>query len=175
MWVRRLGSNSSFFALKRFLWILIYTVIERVPISTRLGVFLDWPHDIYTLRGSPVARDRGSAQWQVFCCGPWKRRIEIGICARVVLFCVRGIICGRCWHCHVDVFGFKLFKWPPSPPRGWNKARHFEQTLVSLLLPKHSPKLHANPLTGCPFPWFSGWIGSQSKLWGWGMGEKRGY
>ena len=70
--------NSRVFAIKRRLWIHIYTVIDRETISTsstRLCVILDWPHDIYTLRGSPVARDRGSAQWQVFHCGPLKRRI----------------------------------------------------------------------------------------------------
>lgn len=64
--------NSRLFAIKRLLWIDIYTVKERTTISTpftRFRVILDWPHDIYTLRGPPVARDRGSAQWQVFCCG----------------------------------------------------------------------------------------------------------
>lgn len=72
------GSKLGIFRHKRFIWILIETVIEKIAISTyftHLCVILDWAHDIYTLRGSPAARDRGSAQWQVaICCG---RRKEL--------------------------------------------------------------------------------------------------
>ena len=66
------GSKLVSFAIKKVIWTRIYTEKENITIPIQfmhLRVILDWPHDIHTLRGPPVARDRGSAQWQVIVAG----------------------------------------------------------------------------------------------------------
>lgn len=128
--------NSRFFAIRRFLWIHIYTVIERIIISTsftRLSVILDWPHDIYTLRGSPVARDWRPAQWQVFYCVEKRNLYKIYLQSTVYI--IRGCIYERCWYCHACVFGFQWFK---SPPSGLKQGPASWTILVSLPLSKQS-------------------------------------
>lgn len=131
---------------------------------TRLRVIPDWPHDIYTLRGSPVARDRGSAQWQVFYWGrveKYNLNLTHVWCA---LWFILGCIYRRIWHCHTCVFGLILFKWPPQ---GWSEARHLKQSSLACcyLNTVRSVLNDANPLARKAtahglFPCFSGRIGS---------------
>lgn len=139
---------------------------RRTTISTpftRLRVNSDWPHDIYTLRGSPVARDRGSAQWQVFYWG----RVEKSYLNLTRVLCTFWFILSRIYRqirqCRVCVYCFNFLKM--TPPPGWSEARHLITILVSLLLPEHGNRLDANTLARKAiahglFPCFSGRIGS---------------
>lgn len=174
MWVRRLGSTLEVFR-HQTLPMSPHTYSNRRVIIftsfTRLCAFSDWPNDVYTLRGSPVARDRGSAQWQVFRRGPWKRVILINISTCRTLYITRRCVrrCG--WRWHECVFGIIFFK---GSPEGCNKARHLKRSWLAFHYLNTPPNANADAslLNDCLrranasrlSPCFCGRIGSQSKL-----------
>lgn len=143
---------------------------------TRLCAVPDRANDIDTLRGPPVARDRGPAQWQVFRRGPWKRVILIPIPACRTLGIVRCGVERCCWRCHVCVFGVMFFKGPPHHHhlQGLKQGPASQTVLLAYHYLNTPPDANADAslLNDCLrranasglSPCFCGRIGSQSKL-----------
>lgn len=162
MWVRRLGSTLEVFRHQTIPMRPHTRSNRRVIISTsftRVCAISDWPNDIYTLRGPPVARDRGSAQWQVFCCGPWKRVIRSSISACRTLYMMRYCVWSWCWRRRVCMSGLYSLK---DPPQGLKWGPASPTNLVSFHYPNtpSGASVDASGLSPC----FHGRVGSPSKL-----------